>query len=177
MNPRSFREYDIRGVAERDLDDATVRAIGMAFGARVKGKTVVVGRDPRVHSPRLFAALTDGLRVHVDVTDIGVVPTPVLYFAAHHLEPAAAAMITGSHNPPEDNGFKLMLGTDSLHGHAIAELRDDVEKLLEQPAPPALHAMHSRDVTGAYLDYCVSQLELGARRFKVVVDEIGRAHV
>jgi phosphomannomutase/phosphoglucomutase len=170
VNPRTFREYDIRGVAERDLDDATVRAIGMALGARVKGKTIVVGRDPRVHSPRLFAALTDGLRVHVDVTDIGVVPTPVLYFAAHHLKPAAAAMITGSHNPPEDNGFKLMLGTETLHGHAIAELRDEVEKLLDEPAPPAHHAMHSRDVTGAYLDYCVSQLQLGARRFKVVVD-------
>jgi phosphomannomutase/phosphoglucomutase len=170
VNPRTFREYDIRGVAERDLDDATVRAIGMALGARVKGKTIVVGRDPRVHSPRLFAALTDGLRVHVDVTDIGVVPTPVLYFAAHHLKPAAAAMITGSHNPPEDNGFKLMLGTETLHGHAIAELRTDVEALLDQPAPPAHHAMHSRDVTGAYLDYCVSQLQMGARRFKVVVD-------
>jgi phosphomannomutase / phosphoglucomutase len=170
VNPRSFREYDIRGVAERDLDDATVRAIGMAVGALVKGKTVVVGRDPRVHSPRLFAALTDGLRVHVDVTDIGVVPTPVLYFAAHHLKPAAAVMITGSHNPPEDNGFKLMLGTETLHGSAIAELRGDVEKLLDQPAPPAHHAMHSRDVTGAYLDYAVSQLQLGPRRFKVVVD-------
>ncbi len=171
MNPRSFREYDIRGVAERDLDDATVRAIGQALGKRVEGKQVVVGRDPRVHSPRLFAALTDGLRVHADVTDIGVVPTPVLYFAAHHLEPAAAVMITGSHNPPEDNGFKLMLGTETLHGHAIAELRGEVEKILAQPTSPPPHkALQSRDVTGPYLDYAASQLQLGARRFKVVVD-------
>jgi len=171
VNPRSFREYDIRGVADRDLDDATVRAIGTALAARVKDEIVVVGRDPRVHSPRLFAALTDGLRVHVDVIDIGVVPTPVLYFAAHHLEPAAAVMITGSHNPPEDNGFKIMLGTSSMHGHAITELRGDVEKLLAKKGEsPAVHAMQSRDVISAYLDYCVSQLEMGARRFKVVVD-------
>ncbi len=170
MNPRSFREYDIRGVAERDLDDATVRAIGMALGARVANKTVVVGRDPRVHSPRLFAALTDGIRVHADVTDIGVVPTPVLYFAAHHLEPAASVMITGSHNPPEDNGFKILLGTDSMHGSAIADPRGEVEALLAKPAPPAHKSMHSRDVTGAYLDHAASQLQLGARRFKVVVD-------
>jgi phosphomannomutase / phosphoglucomutase len=170
VNPRSFREYDIRGVAERDLDDATVRAIGMALGAKVAGKSVVVGRDPRVHSPRLFGALTDGLRVHADVIDIGIVPTPVLYFAAHHLEPAAAVMITGSHNPPEDNGFKMMLGSETLHGSAIAELRGVVEKLLAEPAPPPHRALQSRDVTAAYLDHAASQLQLGARRFRVVVD-------
>ena len=170
MNPRSFREYDIRGVADRDLDDKTVHALGAAFAAKVADKQVVVGRDPRIHSPRLFAALTDGLRVHADVIDIGVVPTPVLYFAAHHLSPAGSVMITGSHNPAEDNGFKLMLGTEALHGKAIAELRDAVKKLLAHPAEPAKHAMHSRDVTGAYLDHAAGQLQLGTRRFKVVVD-------
>ena len=76
-----------------------------------RSKTVVVGRDCRLTSPRLFATLTDGIRVHAEVIDIGVVPTPVLYFASHHLKPAAAVMITGSHNPPEDNGFKIMIGT------------------------------------------------------------------
>ncbi len=170
MNPRSFREYDIRGVAERDLDDATVRALGTAIGKRVAGQSVAVGRDPRVHSPRLFAALTDGIRVHADVIDIGVVPTPVLYFAAHHLESAASVMITGSHNPPEDNGFKLMLGTETLHGPAIAELRNEVEALLGKPPEPPHRSIQSRDVTGPYLDYAASQLKLGARRFKVVVD-------
>src|SRR5690242_19436706 len=98
MNARIFREYDIRGVAERDLDDATVRAIGHAIGERARGP-VVVGRDCRLTSPRLFAQLTDGIRVHAEVIDIGVVPTPVTYFAAHHLGSAAAVMITGSHNP------------------------------------------------------------------------------
>jgi phosphomannomutase/phosphoglucomutase len=178
VNPRSFREYDIRGVADRDLDDATVRALGSAIGALARGKTaaagappqVVVGRDCRLHSPRLFAALTEGIRVHAEVTDIGIVPTPVVYFAAHELAPAAAVMITGSHNPPEDNGFKTMLGTETLHGAAIARLRDDVERLLREPAPHPVYAVHSRDVIGAYVEYARSQLALGERRIKVVVD-------
>ena len=170
MNPRSFREYDIRGVAERDLDDTTVHALGIAIGKRAAGQTVVVGRDPRVHSPRLFSALTDGLRVHADVTDIGVVPTPVLYFAAHHLEPAASVMITGSHNPPEDNGFKILRGTDALHGPDIAALRDEVAEILKHPLPHPHCALHSRDVSGAYLDRAAGELQLGQRRCKVVVD-------
>ena len=174
MNPRTFREYDIRGVADRDLDDATVRALGLALGAQVASLAVtgpvVVGRDPRLTSPRLFGALTDGLRVHAEVIDIGVVPTPVLYFAAAHLDPAAAVMITGSHNPAEDNGFKLMLGRETLHGAAIAQLRDQVAALVDQPAPPPTKAMFSRDVIGAYLDHACAMLALGERRCKVVVD-------
>jgi phosphomannomutase / phosphoglucomutase len=170
VNPRIFREYDIRGVAERDLDDTVVRAIGTALGRKVTGKPVVIGRDPRVHSPRLFAALSEGVRAHAEVIDIGVVPTPVLYFAAHHLAPGAAVMITGSHNPPEDNGFKIMLGAGSLHGPAIAALRDEVAALVGKPAAPPHLGMHSRDVTGPYLDHAAGQLQLGARRLKVVVD-------
>ena len=150
-----------------------VHALGMAIGQRVAGKVVVVGRDCRVSSPRLFAALTDGLRAHAEVLDIGVVPTPVVYFAAHHLEPAAAIVITGSHNPPEDNGFKIMFGKETIHGAAIAELRDQVTELLAtaraHDAPPKF-AMQSRDVIGAYVEFAASQLELGERRFHVVVD-------
>jgi phosphomannomutase/phosphoglucomutase len=170
VNPRAFREYDIRGVAERDLDDATVSAIGSALGELAGAGPVIVGRDPRTTSPRLFAALTDGIRVHAEVIDIGVVPTPVLYFAAYTLEPRAAVMITGSHNPPEDNGFKLMLGAETLHGAAIAKLRDRVEVLLREPSKHPTKAMHSRDVIGAYHTAAERQLRLGERRFKVVVD-------
>ena len=171
VNPRIFREYDIRGVADRDLDDTTVRALGMAISEKLAGKpVVVVGRDCRVTSPRLFHALTDGLRVHAEVIDVGVVPSPVLYFAAHHLQPAAAVIITGSHNPPEDNGFKLMYGVDTLHGGAIAELRARVQALLGTPAPHPSHPMHSRDVIGPYLDFAAASLQLGPRRFKIAVD-------
>jgi len=169
MNAGIFREYDLRGVAERDLDDATVRAIGRAIGLRAAGP-VVVGRDCRLSSPRLFAQLTDGIRVHAEVIDVGVVPTPVAYFAAHHLGPAASVMITGSHNPPEDNGFKLLLGTEAMYGAAITELRDAVAALAGEPTPPPIRAMRSRDVIGAYHHHVESQLRLGDRRPKVVVD-------
>jgi phosphomannomutase/phosphoglucomutase len=94
----------------------------------------------------------------------------VLYFAAHALAPVASVMITGSHNPPEDNGFKLLLGTDSLHGPAIALLRDRVAAQLEQPVGDPIRAMHSRDVISAYHGAVEARLRLGARRPKVVVD-------
>ncbi len=171
MNRRAFREYDIRGVADRDLDDDTVRAIGAVLGARVTPGPVVVGRDPRLHSPRLFAALTDGLRAHAEVIDIGVVPTPLVYFAAQLLEPAAAVMITGSHNPAEDNGFKIMVGSETLHGPAIAALRDEVEALLAGgPVPPPTHAIRLREVIAAYHAEVEARLRLGGRRPKVVLD-------
>jgi phosphomannomutase/phosphoglucomutase len=145
VNPKAFREYDIRGVAERDLDDATVRALGI-----------------------------DGLRVHADVVDIGVVPTPLVYFCAvggvPELTPSASIVITGSHNPPEDNGFKIMIGKDTLHGAAIAALRDEVTKLLEQSAPHPTKSMQSRDVISAYDAAVQERLRLGKRRFRVVVD-------
>jgi phosphomannomutase/phosphoglucomutase len=169
MNPRIFREYDIRGVADRDLDDETVRAIGHAVGERASGP-VVVGRDCRLTSPRLFAQLTDGIRARAEVIDIGVVPSPVAYFAAHHLAAAATVMITGSHNPPEDNGFKILLGTEALYGPAIAALRDRALAIAREPAPPPAKAMQSRDVIGAYHQHAEAQLRLGERRPRIVVD-------
>jgi phosphomannomutase/phosphoglucomutase len=170
MNPRSFREYDIRGVAARDLDDATVTAIGVALG-ELAGGTVVVGRDCRLTSPRLFAALTDGIRAHAAVIDIGVVPTPVLYFAGYHLDAAGAVIITGSHNPPEDNGFKMMLRGSTLHGEAITALRDRVTAILAAGEPPSpRQAMSSRDIIAAYHAYADSQLRMGPRRCKIVID-------
>jgi phosphomannomutase/phosphoglucomutase len=165
-----FREYDIRGVADRDLDDRVVHALGMAIGERATGGQVVVGRDCRLHSPRLFATLTDGIRVHAEVVDIGVVPTPVLYFAEHLLAPRAAVMITGSHNPPEDNGFKVMIGGETIYGAAITTLRDRVAALLEIEAPHPQFAMHSRDVIGTYAEFAAGKLRFGTRRISVVVD-------
>jgi phosphomannomutase/phosphoglucomutase len=127
-----FREYDIRGRAEADLSDALVYDIGRAFAGKLwegaaSAPAVAVGRDCRLSSDRLFAALTAGIRATgAGVIDIGVGPTPLLYFAAHHLGTAGSVMITGSHNPPEDNGFKMMRGKATLFGPDIQELHEIV---------------------------------------------------
>jgi phosphomannomutase/phosphoglucomutase len=135
----AFREYDIRGVAEVDLSDGLARELGRSYAfmlrreARERGEgskrlRVAVGRDGRLSSPRLFTALTDGLMdAGVDVIAIGVGPTPLLYFAAHHLGTEGAVMITASHNPAPDNGFKLMRGKASFFGADIQRLADLLE--------------------------------------------------
>ena len=174
MNPLIFREYDIRGVADRDLPDDVVRAIGLAIGelACAGPGPVVVGRDCRLSSPRIFNALTDGIRVvaRVGVVDIGIVPTPVAYFAQQHLLPAATVMITGSHNPAEDNGFKIMVGDDTLHGPAITAIGRRVADLLGKPVQPPRCAISARSVSEAYIERAIGELRLGPRRPKVVVD-------
>jgi phosphomannomutase/phosphoglucomutase len=134
----AFREYDIRGVADVDLSDELARALGRTFAFVLRRDLgpdaplrVAVGRDGRLSSDRLFAALTRGLRDGgASVVSVGVGPTPLLYFAAHHLGTDGAMMITASHNPAPDNGFKLMRGKASFFGADIQALAD----LLEQDA-------------------------------------------
>jgi phosphomannomutase/phosphoglucomutase len=127
VNPHIFREYDIRGVADVDLSDALARDLGRALGTfvrRAKGRRVALGRDCRLSSPRLHAAVTEGLlQTGVEIVDIGMVPTPMMYFAVHHFDLDGGVQITGSHNPPEDNGFKLMAGKRTLFGAEIQELK------------------------------------------------------
>jgi len=127
-----FREYDIRGVVETDLTLEVVNNIGKAFGTvvkRVGGKAVTVGQDARESSPILRDSIVSGiLSTGVNVVQIGLVPTPLLYYSLHHLKVDGGVMITGSHNPPEFNGFKLNLGKDSIHGLAIQEMADMIEK-------------------------------------------------
>jgi phosphomannomutase/phosphoglucomutase len=168
-----FREYDIRGVADRDLDDELVHNLGRSLAAHLEGDrpiTIAVGRDCRVTSPRLFKALTQGMRRGgAKVIDIGVVATPVLYFAAFHLKTEGAVIITGSHNPGEDNGFKMLRGTQSMYGAEIACLRERIEKQdFGESQTPGI--MEEQDVVEAYLDHAVSSLQLGEGRAKVVVD-------
>lgn len=172
MNHCIFRAYDIRGVADRDLTDDVVRAIGLAIGEHAFGsdRPIVVGRDCRLTSPRLFAALSDGIRVLADVIDIGVVPTPIAYFAQQHLQPAVTVVITGSHNPAEDNGFKIMVGAATLHGTAIAALRDRVADLICRPQLPPIRSIEQRRVGAAYVERALTELKLGPRRLRVVVD-------
>jgi phosphomannomutase/phosphoglucomutase len=128
MNPLVFREYDIRGVAERDLDDGLVRDIGRALGTflgRRDKRRIALGRDCRLSSERLHAALLDGLlETGMRVVDIGVGPTPLLYFDVFHQDLDGGVQITGSHNPPHENGFKLMCGKQTLAGDDIRALRE-----------------------------------------------------
>lgn len=176
MNPHIFRENDIRGHAQRDLDDRTVEAIGAALGKRAAALApsapLAVGRDGRLHSPRIFDALTRGIRRHAAVLDLGVVPTPLVSFAAVTLRPPVAVMITGSHNPAEENGFKISSAGASLHGAELVELRGEVERELASsaPWPGELHPLQRHAIDADYLEAAVAALQFGPRRCKVVVD-------
>jgi phosphomannomutase/phosphoglucomutase len=126
-----FKAYDIRGIVGKTLTPEIVGAIGQAIGseARARGqRAIVIGRDGRLSGPELAAALARGIQKSgIDVIDIGQVATPIAYFGAYHLETYSAVMVTGSHNPPEYNGLKMMLGTDTLAGEAIQQLRVRLE--------------------------------------------------
>src|SRR4029077_13023926 len=132
FKPTIFREYDIRGIADVELLDADVEQLGRAFGTYMRrhaGSKVNLGRDTRLSSPRLRDALMRGLKASgCQVTDIGVVPTPVLYYSVFHLKADGAVMITGSHNPRDYNGFKVVSGASTIQGEQIQEVREMIEK-------------------------------------------------
>jgi phosphomannomutase/phosphoglucomutase len=170
LKPTIFREYDIRGVADTELLSSDVADLGRGLGTllqRQSGKSITLGRDCRLSSPRLRDALLAGLiDSGCEVTDIGVVPTPLLYFSAVHLEADGAVMITGSHNPSEFNGFKTVCGSGTLHGETIQEVRRIIE------AHDFLKGRGSHadmDVIPAYLDEVAPQFKY-SRRVKVVLD-------
>ncbi|MGD9510317.1 MAG: phosphoglucomutase/phosphomannomutase PgmG [Geminicoccaceae bacterium] len=121
-----LREYDIRGIVGETLHAADARAIGRAFGSMVAaagGRRVVLGRDGRLSSPELAAATAEGfMAVRLEVLDIGLGPTPMMYFAVHHLGADGGLQITGSHNPPDYNGFKMMLGKKPFYGAQIQKI-------------------------------------------------------
>src|SRR5438874_9775610 len=126
-----FREYDIRGIADTELPDAGIRTLGQAIGTwliRRKSRKVSLARDCRLSSDRLHDALLAGLlAAGCDVTDLGIVPTPLLYYAVFHLKTGGGVMITGSHNPSDYNGFKVMHGKSTIHGDEIQQVRALVE--------------------------------------------------
>ncbi|MBI4511480.1 MAG: phosphomannomutase/phosphoglucomutase [Deltaproteobacteria bacterium] len=171
MNPKVFREYDIRGVADRDLSDTFARDLGRAVGThlgRAGAQRMAVGRDCRLTSPRLHAALCDGiLSTGMHILDVGVVPTPLLYFAPFHFELEGAIQITGSHNPPEDNGFKIVRGKTTIYGAEIQELRRLIEA---RDFATGKGTREEQDVIRPYIEHAKRCLELGTRRPKVVVD-------
>jgi len=170
LKPTIFREYDIRGVADTELLSPDVEQLGLGLGSylrRHSGSKINVGRDCRLSSTRLRDALVKGLlAAGCDVTDIGVVPTPVLYYSAQQLIADGAIMITGSHNPSEYNGFKTVCGSGTLHGETIQEVRRLIERQdFERGAGKSATA----DVVPPYVDEIASQFHL-KRRIKLVAD-------
>ncbi len=171
FDPSIFKAYDIRGVVPLTLNEEVALALGQAFGARALalGESVVaVGRDGRVSGPSLARALVEGLtRVGVEVVDIGMVTTPMLYFAASTLC-RSGIQVTGSHNPRDHNGFKMVLAGQALYGDAIEDLR----RLMQEQSPPAAGrrgVVKTTDVMPAYRDRIVGDIRL-SRPMKIVVD-------
>ena len=171
MNHAIFRAYDIRGIADVDLDDAFVKLLGLAYGTLIRrdgGKRVCVGRDPRVHSERLFKALQAGIRGSgIDVIEVGIVPTPMLYFSVYHHDADGGVQITGSHNPGDYNGFKMMRGKRSLFGEQITTLRN---MILERDFEEGEGGLIEAPIFQSYVDFVCENIELGPRKLKLVID-------
>lgn len=173
-----FKAYDIRGVIGKTLDASVARSIGQAFGSEVRaqgGDAVVVARDGRLSGPELIAALADGLRAAgVDVVDVGMVPTPVGYFAASVPLPLTSGerrvdsciVVTGSHNPPDYNGFKMVLRGAAIYGEQIQAL---YRRIVAQDYADGSGSYQQHDVADAYLQRIVGDIKL-ARPLKIVVD-------
>jgi phosphomannomutase/phosphoglucomutase len=170
LKPTVFREYDIRGIADIDLHDEGVRLLGQALGTyiqRAKGPRINVGRDCRLSSPRLRHALVAGLKASgAQVFDLGVVPTPVLYHSAVKSQAAGAIMITGSHNPPDYNGFKTVCGAGTIYGEAIQQLRSMIES---GDLASGEGTEQSIDAVMPYIDDIAARFTF-ARKIKIAID-------
>jgi len=165
-----FKAYDIRGIVGKTLTAAIVRSVGHAVGslAREAGRdTFAIGRDGRLSGPELAAALSEGLRAAgANVIDLGMVATPMTYFAAEHLRTGCSVMVTGSHNPPDYNGLKMVVAGATLSGDAIQDLRSRIEggRLASGAGTYSTH-----DIAPAYLDRIARDVKL-ARPMKIAVD-------
>ena len=170
FKPTIFREYDIRGASDAELLDPDVAQLGRAFGTYLRrhaGRRISLGRDNRLSSPRLRDALLRGLVASgCDVIDLGVVPTPVLYYSVCHLKTDGAVMITGSHNPPEFNGFKVVCGASTIHGAAIQEIRRMIDT---GDLATGEGAQTTADVVTPYVREVSAQFHF-PRRIRVVFD-------
>jgi phosphomannomutase/phosphoglucomutase len=170
INPHIFREYDVRGLVGKDLTPDTVTLLGKGFGSlalREGVRLVTLGRDCRLSSPAFRDAILSGLlSTGIDVIDVGVVPTPLLYYSIQKFGAGGGVMITGSHNPPEFNGFKMCIGPSSIYGNRIQELRGLIER---GDFESGSGAVTSRSIDDDYKEYVRSVLKI-PRRLKVVVD-------
>ena len=170
VTPSIFKAYDIRGTTPTTLNEAVAEAVGLAFGTQALAlgeRTVAVGRDGRLSGPALSAALMRGLvAAGVEVIDIGLATTPLLYFAAHTLC-TSGIQVTGSHNPRDDNGFKMVLAGRAIYGDDIQALRRMIETDGWQKQGGG--SVRTHDVLPAYRERIVGDIKL-ARPMKVVVD-------
>jgi phosphomannomutase/phosphoglucomutase len=170
LPPEIFKAYDIRGVVGKTLTAPIVRRIGQGLGtlAQERGRdTLVVARDGRISGPELVAAVAAGIRDSgANVIDIGMVATPMSYFAAHELNTQCSVMVTGSHNPPDYNGLKMVIAGDTLAGDAIQALRARLESGLLKTGAGGIRGA---DIVAAYLDRIVGDVSL-ARPMKIAID-------
>lgn len=171
ISPSIFRQYDIRGVVDNDLTEPVVEMLGKGYGtyvARLGKKKLSVGYDPRPSSPGYRDALVRGLlSTGCDVVDIGLVPTPTLYFSLFHLDVEGGVMITASHNPPEFNGFKLAAGRSTIYGAEIQKVRQIIEAGHYAQGQGKLT---QQDVKPAYLTTLKERIGPFDRKLKVVID-------
>jgi len=172
VNPNIFREYDIRGVVEKDLTPEVVEDIGRAFGTEMMHaghKRISLGRDGRLSSPKLHDSFVKALlSTGIEILDIGVCPTPLLYFSLFAHPVQGGVMITGSHNPAEFNGFKLCRGNETIYGDHIQQIRRRIESKSYVQATGQVKN-HS-DIIKTYINYLSDQFKNKADRFRVVVD-------
>lgn len=170
LSAELFKAYDIRGIVGRTLTDKAMVLIGQALASMILargGRAVVIGRDGRLSGPQLLAALRQGVcAAGVDVIDVDAVTTPMGYFAAHHLGVGSAAIVTGSHNPPDYNGLKMVVQGETLAGEAIQDLRRRIEagNLARGVGKYRTHA-----IGPAYIERIVADVKL-ARPMKIVID-------
>ena len=170
LPPEIFKAYDIRGIVGRTLTPPIVRTIGQALGslaADCHRDTIAIGRDGRLSGPELLGALGDGIRAAgVNVVDVGMVVTPMTYFAAHHLGTGCSVMVTGSHNPPDYNGLKMVIDQTTLSGDDIQALRARIER---GDLRSGSGTTCSEDVAPAYFARITGDIRL-ARPMRVAVD-------
>ena len=170
LSKNIFKAYDIRGIVGTTLDTGIAHQIGQAFGSAMlaKGERVcIIGRDGRLSGPELTAALAAGLQAAgVDVIDLGIVATPMVYFATNVLDARSGIMVTGSHNPPDYNGFKMVLAGEAIHGDTILALHTAIT---DQQLTKGAGSYRTHDIRAAYLQRILADVKL-ARPIKIVID-------
>jgi phosphomannomutase/phosphoglucomutase len=170
INPQIYREYDIRGVVDRDLTPEIVRRLGQGFGTYMASRghfKLVVGRDGRLSSKTFRKALVEGLiSTGREIVDIGLCPTPVYYFSIFHLDREGGMMVTGSHNPPEFNGFKVSVGRSTIFGEEIQKLGQLIDK---GKFITGKGKVLGKEIVRPYQDYIKKDIKL-ERKMRVVID-------